>query len=112
MSGKKSVLFTITVLILLASACGTQLRQAGPTQTAVPTPFRLPLTEAEVPRLPVEEAKAALDSGTAVIVDVRSAGAFESGHIAGAINVELGEIETDPEGLQLNKDQWIITYCT
>jgi rhodanese-related sulfurtransferase len=60
----------------------------------------------------VQEAKAALDRGAAIIVDVRSAEAFDVSHIAGAINIQLGEIETDPTGLNLAKDQWIITYCT
>jgi len=60
----------------------------------------------------VEQAKVALDSGAAVIVDVRSSEAYAVSHIAGAINIQLGEIETNPTGLNLDKDQWIITYCT
>jgi len=111
MSGKRSVLLVVSILILLASACNTQ-----PTQTieliATQPPARLPLTEAEVPRVTVEDAKAALDSGAAIMVDVRSAEAFAVSHIAGAINIQLGEFETNPTGLNLDKDQWIITYCT
>ena len=57
-------------------------------------------------------ARAALERGEAVIVDVRSDAAYEVSHIAGAINIQLGEIETNPTGLNLDKDQWIITYCT
>ena len=60
----------------------------------------------------IEEARAALENGTAVIVDVRSPDAYETSHIAGAISVPLGEIERNPTGLSLEKDQWIITYCT
>jgi 3-mercaptopyruvate sulfurtransferase SseA len=72
----------------------------------------LPESEAAVPRVSVEEAKAALESGAAVIVDVRSAGAYEASHVPGAINIQLGEFETNPTGLNLDKEQWIITYCT
>jgi rhodanese-related sulfurtransferase len=72
----------------------------------------LPLTEREVPRVTVEEAKAALDSGAAAMVDVRSTEAFAVSHIAEAFNIQLGEIETNPTGPDLPKDQWIITYCT
>ena len=72
----------------------------------------LPLTDAEVPRVSLEEAKAALDSGAAILVDVRSPDAFEASHAVGAISVPLGEIERNITGLPLEKDQWIITYCT
>jgi len=114
MLGKKPVLFAIIILIFLVSACSTRPTQSTPTLAPIPTqtPARLPLLEAEVSRVTVQEAKAALDSGTAVLVDVRSAEAFEVSHIAGAINIPLGEIETNPTGLELDKDRWIITYCT
>lgn len=69
-------------------------------------------SEAEVPRIPVEQALAALQSGAAVIVDVRSAQAYEANHVKDAISIPLAEIETNIEGLTLEKDQWIITYCT
>ena len=114
-------------MILLAasilSACSAQpTTQTLP--TAVPTPTiqpgrgitsdeqELPLTEAEVPRVSLEAAKAALDSGAAILVDVRSPSAFEASHIAGAISVPLGQIERELTQVPLEKDQWIITYCT
>ena len=106
MSGKRSIF--LTMLILLASACSAQ-----PTQLPLtPTSVSLPISERDVPRVTVEEAKAALENGTAIIVDVRSAEAFAVSHVAGAINIQLGEFESNPTGLSLPKDQWIITYCT
>lgn len=87
-----------------------------PTQAADPVLTQptgeLPLTEADVPRVTVQDAKAALDRGEAIIVDVRGADAYRVSHVAGAINIQLGEFETNPLGLNLDKDQWIITYCT
>ena len=77
------------------------------TQTSV-----IPLSEDQVKRVTVEDAKAAFDNGTAIIVDVRSEQAFAAGHIPGAINIQLGEFETNPTKLGLPKDHWIITYCT
>ena len=114
------VFIAVTILILSALACNALLPQSeptsAPTQIIEPiftqSPGDLPLTEAEVPRVSVEEAKAALDSGAAVIVDVRGHDAFEASHVAGAISIPLSEIETNPTGLNLDKDQWIITYCT
>jgi rhodanese-related sulfurtransferase len=72
----------------------------------------LPQSEAEVPRVSIEEARAAFESGMAVIVDVRSPSAFEASHIAGAISIPLGEIERNPTELAIGENQWIITYCT
>jgi 3-mercaptopyruvate sulfurtransferase SseA len=108
MSGRK---FVLLALVLLLSACSTQ-PTPPPTLAPTPTPTPLPLTERDVPRVTVEEAKAAVDRGAAILVDVRSAEAFEVSHIPGALNIQLGEFETNPMGLDLPKDRWIITYCT
>jgi rhodanese-related sulfurtransferase len=72
----------------------------------------LPVTDADVPRISLEEARAALESGAAVMIDVRSPGAFEESHVAGAVSVPLGVIERDLANVPFDKDQWIITYCT
>lgn len=118
----KYILIVILVFVSISSACSAQATQAPP--TAAPTQIfetghaitsgelDLPLTQVEVPRVSAEEARGALEGGAAVIVDVRSSSAFEASHIAGAISVPLGEIERNITGLPLEKDQWIITYCT
>ena len=80
--------------------------------TFPPTKSNLPATEADVPRVTIEETMAAWAAGAAIIVDVRAPSAYEINHIQGAINIPLGTIETDPASLDLDKDQWIITYCT
>jgi 3-mercaptopyruvate sulfurtransferase SseA len=124
----KKVLLAISILLLATLACNASIPQTEPTAPATPTldqspltviaptqPQRndsLPLTETDVPRVPVEEAKAALDSGTAVIVDVRSADAYAAGHVVGSINIPLTEFENNIANVSLAKDQWIITYCT
>lgn len=113
---KKSLL-VILLLAFAASACSPSIPQivtdqAYPNLPPTQTPTSLPLTEAGVPRLTVQEAKAAFDSGEAVIVDVRSAESFAAVHIAGAISIPLDQFENNINGIQLDKDQWIITYCT
>jgi 3-mercaptopyruvate sulfurtransferase SseA len=108
MSKRNFYLSVITLLVLLLSACtggGATLESTQPSAS-------VPLIEAEVPRVSVQEAKAALESGTGVIVDVRSTEAFESSHIVGAISVPLADIEQDTDSLPLDREQWIITYCT
>jgi 3-mercaptopyruvate sulfurtransferase SseA len=67
-------------------------------------------TYSEISRVSPDDAKSALDGGTAVIVDVRSAEAYEASHISGAINIPSAELET--RFGELDKKQWIITYCT
>jgi len=120
-NGKIIFLLTITILTLVTLACNSTLPQTTPTQSVIstlelPQPQQgqnnLPLTEADVPRVPVEDAKSALDNGEAVIVDVRSAESYAEGHMTGALSIPLGLIESNPSSLDLDKDQWIITYCT
>lgn len=82
--------------------------QAGPALS----PEGLPRSEAEVPRVSIGDTLAAIQSGEAVVVDVRSDQSYQASHIAGAISIPLGQIETNPAGLDLDKDRWIITYCT
>jgi hypothetical protein len=93
----------------------TQIDELTLPSTKSPTkaPARnLPLTDADVPRVTVENAKAALDAGVAIIVDVRSQEAYDAQHIAGAIFISLADMESTTADLKLYKNKWIITYCT
>jgi 3-mercaptopyruvate sulfurtransferase SseA len=120
---KKTLL--ILIILLLATACTAQkestAEQIDPSypNPSYPDPSYpnqsqtdLPLTEADVPRVTVEEAKFALDNGQAILLDVRSTESYAETHIAGALSFPLDSIEIDPTGLPLDKTQWIITYCT
>jgi len=115
----KKTLLLISILLLLAtSACNASSPQKESTTKAISTLPQtqgrtdLPLTEAEVPRVTVEDAKVAFDNSEAVLVDVRSAEAYAAGHAVGAINIPLAEFENNIDNVPLNKDQWIIPYCT
>ncbi len=127
---KTKLIIAISVLLLAILACNfvapTQAAQFTPTvivastspaltamvePPAAATP-KLPLTDSDVPRVPLDQAKTAFDSGAAIFVDVRTPQAYEAKHIKGAISIPLGEIEINPTGLKLDKNQWIITYCT
>ncbi|HKY53212.1 MAG TPA: rhodanese-like domain-containing protein [Anaerolineales bacterium] len=117
---KTNIFLSIAVLAFVTLACNALLPL--PSQTSAPTQIiepgstqpqgNIPQTEAEVPRVTVEEAKAAFDSGAAVIVDVRSQEAYDVSHIDGALFVPLGEFESNIANIDLPKEQWIITYCT
>ena len=111
-----------TLLALAALACerpaATQdigVASATPTAAAAPatteaTPAPVATTDAEVPRVTVADAKAAVDAGAAVIVDVRDGGSFEAAHIKGALHIPVNMIEA--RLAELPRDKRILTYCS
>ena len=132
---KTFLLFMGGMVLLLASACFLTQNLPGrttpppptPASTSQPTP--LPATPSDSPtplppasgglyassfpeiqRVPVEEAKSALDAGSAVIVDVRSKASYDASHIPGALSIPLAELETRLN--ELDPGDWILTYCT
>jgi hypothetical protein len=118
---RNKFLLLFFVLLLASLACNTSQPAASPVTphplvVTLPAegqaPGMIPLSEAGVPRISVEDAKAAVDSGQAIIVDVRSADAYANGHAEGAINIPLEYFEADIASIPLEKDQWVITYCT
>jgi hypothetical protein len=64
----------------------------------------------KVPRISPTDAKAAVDAGTAVIVDVRSQGEYDTAHVSTAISLPLADLEARYQ--ELPQDAEIITYCT
>ena len=123
MTRQRNIFIGLSVALLAVLACNAILPQSESnapistqapifTLSPLPTKSGQPQTEDEVPRVSVEEAKLALDSGEAVIVDVRSSEAYAEVHIAGAVLIPLGEFEGNIANVPLDKDQWIITYCT
>ena len=117
---KINIFLSVTAFALATLACNALLPLPNsdnePTQIIEPVFTQsqggLPQTEDAVPRVTVEQAKAALDAGAAVIVDVRSQEAYETSHIAGAIFIPLEDFESNITSLEFGKEQWIITYCT
>jgi len=61
-------------------------------------------------RIPLDAAKAAFDSGEALIVDVRNEPEFEKSRIPGAILIPVNDVAgNEPD---VDKDMLILTYCT
>ncbi len=74
---------------------------------------------AVVPNIAPAEAKALMEKGNALVVDVRDAPEVEmSGKIAGAVNISRGMLEffADPESPyhdpRFSTDRTILVYCT
>jgi hypothetical protein len=78
-----------------------------PTQAAA-IPADIP--EPGIERISVADARAALNASAAVFLDVRDPVTFQTGHIPGAINIPINELEARVG--ELDPAQWIITYCT
>jgi 3-mercaptopyruvate sulfurtransferase SseA len=94
---KRNLLVAFSILVFAALACNASLPQATeptiiPTQPQAQNPNgNIPQTEADVPRISVKDAKAAFDSGQAIIVDVRSADSYAAGHAAGSTLNPVGK---------------------
>lgn len=110
---KLPLLLTLT---LTALACNAVLSPHSPPKAdSIQTPFsssNLPASEADVPRISLADAKAAFDSNAALFVDTRDSQSYAQRRIRGAISIPLNKFETQIENLSLDKNQWIITYCT
>ena len=115
---KTRIFLATSILILATLACNALSPTAQPTPVIIlepgnpSTPSNLPATEADVPRISLEEAYTAYVAGAAIIVDVRSAEAYSEKHVVGALSIPLDRFEIDINSVNLDKDQWIITYCT
>ncbi len=59
----------------------------------------------------VVELMGSADAADAVVIDVRKADEFAAGHIDGAINVTLEDIQADVNVLDQYKDKKIVLYC-
>jgi rhodanese-related sulfurtransferase len=68
--------------------------------------------DSEVPRISIEDAKAAFDACNAVIVDARAQVTYDQEHIAHAINIPFAGAPTDEQLAKLPKGKKIIVYCS
>lgn len=64
----------------------------------------------EVKRISAADAKAAVEKGTAVLIDVRAKVAFDAEHAKGALSIPLAEVTTRLAEIPI--DKLIVAYCT
>jgi phage shock protein E len=62
------------------------------------------------PTITGAEARTLVAQG-ALLLDVRTAGEFAGGHVEGAVNVPIGELDEKLGALPAKKDQPIVVYC-
>ena len=98
------------VLILIVLILTLINSQAGGTQANVQPTAISDIPYPEIDRVSLADALTAFHANTAIFVDVRSADSFNLVRIPGAVNIPLEQIESAiPE---LERDAWIIPYCT
>ncbi len=84
---------------------------ATPTHTtASQVKTATPATASQVQRVTLDDAKVAYDLGEATFLDVRDSSSFAAGHVPGAVNITVADL--DQRMSELNPQAWIIPYCT
>jgi Flp pilus assembly protein CpaB len=103
------LLIAAGVIVLVAAIAGILLFSGGDQPADVSTSSQeIPFSQ--ISRVDVATTKSALESGQAVVVDVRDKVYYEDGHIAGAVSIPISEIESRLG--ELDQSDWIILYCT
>lgn len=69
-----------------------------------------PKSPDDVERLTAAQTQEALAAGTAVLVDTRDPGSYDTEHAKGAVS--YFRVETGPTGATLPREKLVITYCT
>jgi hypothetical protein len=99
-----------------SKSVATKPAKAGTAKTAAPytgdpiPPPQQPEQPDGVRRITPAEARAAIEKGTAIIVDVRNDVVYQASHVKGAILIPSNEIGAYLN--QLPRDKMIITYCS
>jgi flagellar basal body-associated protein FliL len=82
---------------------------AAPVTTAQPQATQS-VPYPDVPRISLDEARRKLDSGEAILVDVRTKESYDSSHAQGALSIP--EAEIDSRLSEIPHDGDVILYCT
>lgn len=103
----------LTFLLVVSSGCQKMAASSASPAPATPAASSAAAQNPEdaMPRVSVEEAKAELAKGVAVLVDVRGPDAYNIAHIKGAIDHSLSRMEMG-DFEKLPKDKRIIAYCS
>jgi len=98
------VLIGLAVYWILNTGDGTEQTVLQPTLVENDIPYP------EIPRVSLEEARAAYEAQEAIFVDVRGPEYYDQAHIPNAVS--MPENELSARMVELDPSKWIITYCT
>lgn len=98
-TSKIKIILLILSLILVLAGCSSTGNDA---QTE---------TQASPQKITAEEAKAMIDQGDVIILDVRTQQEFEEGHIQDSILLPNDQILVKAESMLADKEATILVYC-
>lgn len=108
-----AVVGVVVLAIIVVAIISIENRQAAainvPVTTAQPQSTQS-IPYPDVPRISLEETRRKLDSGQAILVDVRSKESYDSSHAQGALSIP--ETEVDSRLSEIPRDVEVILYCT
>jgi rhodanese-related sulfurtransferase len=108
---RKTHILLAAVLLATAALSGCKSAESKTSSAKTnPSAAKTAAPNDGVNRITLAEAKAALDAGKAVMIDVRGEPSYKAGHIKGAQLIELKDIAT--RAAELPKDKTIILYCS
>ncbi|WP_308780446.1 rhodanese-like domain-containing protein [uncultured Clostridium sp.] len=97
-------LYVIVIMILsvfIISGCSTVMKEDVTKSTE----------NSSVMKMTAKEAKAEIDKGDVIILDVRTNEEYISGHIENSILIPVNEIEKEVENILKDKEQKVLIYC-
>jgi hypothetical protein len=108
---RRHVLLAAPTLLLVAGGCGVSLRRAGESGQSGGSAAA---AEDKVPRIDVDAARAEVQAGRAILVDVRSQEAYQRSRAAAATLLPLSQIEDSPPAAAKTLPAGLrpILYCT
>jgi len=106
---KIAKLAVLTAFFLVgASACSSNHETATESVTSATGGESLTM---EYKKISADEAKAMIDAGNVIVLDVRTQEEYDAGHIAEAIRLESADFETEAATVLPDKDATILVYC-
>jgi rhodanese-related sulfurtransferase len=105
---RRNLILVVTLMISVAFAFNASLALA---QDMTVADFKAEAFQ-NITQISADNAKALLDKGGVVFVDVREPDEFKAGHILGAKNIPRGTIEwMVPKKISDDKNASIVVYC-
>jgi 3-mercaptopyruvate sulfurtransferase SseA len=104
-----AAILVITVAVILTACNSAEQKKPDSSAATVNKSASASVPNDGVRRITVQELADLVAKGQAVIVDVRTPGAFAQGHIKGALLIPNNEIFNHLD--QLPHDKMIVTYC-
>jgi 3-mercaptopyruvate sulfurtransferase SseA len=105
------VLFIAMAGLATIAACTDVAEPIAVSQSPASTPPAVhPPDGHDAPRISLAQAKKAFDDGTATFIDTHVKATYDAGHIPGAINVTMQELEEKFNSIP--KGERIIAYCS